>query len=152
MNPSRPASLWLQRPTAKRLRQHHFQLLGGELNVKPFILPLEDMKSYLLFGLEENRNHLYFWGVSDHWLWVRSIFIRDCVECSGEKHISFILVLDFQRRGNYKKERLAERLGNTRPALHSFTDSLRIHRTTVQTPNYSCAKYEHRKVKTSPQH
>lgn len=62
------------------------------------------MKSYLLFGLEENRNHLFFWGVSDHWLWVRSIFIRDCVECSGEKHISFILVLDFQRRGNYKKK------------------------------------------------
>lgn len=54
-----PSLIRLQRPTADGLRQHHFWLLGSELNVKPFILPLEDMKSYLLFGLEENRNHLF---------------------------------------------------------------------------------------------
>lgn len=119
--------------------------------MKPFILPSEDMKSYLLFGLEENRNHLFF-RVSDHWLWVRSMFIRDCVECSSEKHIPFILALDFQRRGNYKKERLAEKQGNARPASRSFTDGLRIHSTAFQTPNYSCAKCEHRKVRTSSGH
>ena len=100
-------------------KQHHFGLSKDKLKVKVKLFTILRTWKRLLSGLEKNRNLLFFWRVLDHWLWVQSIFIRDCSECSDKKH--FIQCSSyFQRQGNYKKKRLAKKYCNILAWLKFF--------------------------------